>query len=76
MCHVVVNDCPNLPRDEFDRLKAILHQCVRDGPAAQNREHRPDWRAHLRGRVAWATQLNAGKGARLARLYERIDWTA
>lgn len=76
VCHVVVNDRPNLPRDEFDRLKAILHQCVRDGPATQNREQRPDWRAHLRGRVAWATQLNPAKGARLAQLFDRIDWAA
>ena len=75
VCGIVVNAHANLPRDEFDRLKAILHQCVRDGPSAQNRDGRADWRAHLRGRVAWAEQLNAAKAVRLRRMFDRIDWT-
>ncbi len=75
VCGIVVNAHPNLPRDEFDRLKAILHQCVRDGPAAQNRDGHADWRGHLRGRVAWAAQINAGKAARLKQLFDRIDWS-
>ena len=75
VCSIVVNQHPNLPRPEFDRLKAILHQCVLKGPAAQNREGRQRWRDYLQGRVAWATQLNPGKGQRLKRLLDRIDWT-
>lgn len=74
VCGIVVNDHPNLPRDAFDRLKAILHRCVVDGPGGQNREGRLDWRAHLRGRVAWAAQLNPAGGARLKALFDRIDW--
>lgn len=74
VCGIVVNQHANLPRDEFDRLKAILHQCVRDGPHRQNREQVPNWREHLRGRVAWAAQLNPAKALRLQRLYEQIDW--
>ncbi|HKX41174.1 MAG TPA: reverse transcriptase family protein [Burkholderiaceae bacterium] len=75
VCSIVVNRHPNLPRDEFDRLKAILHGCATQGPAAQNREARPDWREHLRGRVAWAEQINPRKAQRLRRLYEQIDWS-
>lgn len=74
VCGVVVNQHVNLPRDEFDRLKAILHQCVRDGPHGQNRGQVPNWREHLRGRVAWSAQLNPAKAQRLQRLYEQIDW--
>ncbi len=72
--HVVVNQRPNLPRPEFDRLKAILHRCATDGPAAQNRDQHPHWRSHLQGRVAWAAQLNPAKALRLQRLLDRIDW--
>lgn len=75
VCGIVVNARPNLPRDEFDRLKATLHRCVVDGPSAQNRDGHADWRGHLQGRVAWAAQLNAGKAARLRALLERIDWS-
>lgn len=74
VCHLVVNDRPNLQRAEFDRLKAILHHCVLHGPSTQNREGRADWPAYLRGRLAWATQLNPSKAQRLRRLFEQIDW--
>jgi RNA-directed DNA polymerase len=75
VCSIVVNQHPNLPRPEFDRLKAILHQCVAQGPASQNREGRPHWREYLHGRVAWATQLNPSKAQRLKRLLDQIDWS-
>jgi hypothetical protein len=74
VCGIVVNDKPNLARDEFDRLKAVLHRCVVDGPSTQNRDGHADWRAHLQGRVAWAAQLNPAKAARLEKLLDRIDW--
>lgn len=75
VCHIVVNDHPNLPRPEFDRLKAVLHACVRHGPSTQNREGHLRWQAHLEGRVAWAAQLNAAKAERLKRLLRQIDWS-
>ena len=31
---VVVNEKPNVTRGEFDRLKAILTNCVRSGPGS------------------------------------------
>ena len=74
VCNVVVNSRPNLARDEFDRLKAVLHQCALHGPSTQNRDGLAHWREHLRGRVAWAAQLNAAKAERLQRLFECIDW--
>lgn len=74
VCNIVVNRHVNLPRPAFDRLKAILHQCVTHGPAAQNREGLPNWRDHLHGRVAWAAQLNPAKAERLQRLLAQIDW--
>jgi hypothetical protein len=75
VCGMVVNQHPNLPRPEFDRLKAVLHQCVLHGPGAQNREGHVHWRAHLEGRVGWAVQVNAAKGARLQRLLAQVDWS-
>jgi hypothetical protein len=74
VCGIVVNDKPNLPRDEFDRLKATLHHCVVDGPSSQNRDGHADWRAHLQGRVAWAAQLNPARAQKLKALLDRITW--
>lgn len=75
VCHVVVNRQPNLPRAEFDQLKAVLYRCVIEGPSTQNRTGHAHWQAYLRGRVAWVAQLNPSKATRLQRLLERIDWS-
>jgi hypothetical protein len=71
---LLVNRHPNPPRVEYERLKAILTNCRRYGPASQNRENRPDFRAHLQGRIAWFRLANPGKGAKLEALFEHIDW--
>jgi hypothetical protein len=71
---VVVNARPNVRRAEYDALKAILYNCLRHGPASQNRNARPDFRAHLLGRVAHVGLLNASRGRRLRELFERVCW--
>ena len=38
MAGVVLNAHPNVPRPEYERLKATLCNCVRHGPASQNRD--------------------------------------
>jgi retron-type reverse transcriptase len=73
---LVVNDHSNVGRDEFDTLKAILHNCARKGPHGQNRTAEPDFRRHLDGRVAWVEQVNPHRGIRLPRLFDRIAWGA
>jgi hypothetical protein len=72
---IVVNAYCNIGRAEFDVLKAMLHNCVRFGPTAQNRAQVPDFRRHLDGRVTWAEQVNPARGSKLRRLFDRIDWS-
>jgi RNA-directed DNA polymerase len=71
---LVVNAHPNVARADYDRLKAILHNAARTGPEAQNRDGHPDFRAHLRGRVAFVEMVNPARGARLRRWFARIEW--
>jgi RNA-directed DNA polymerase len=71
---LVVNARVSIPRREIDTLRAILTNCVRHGPASQNRERRPDFRAHLAGRIAWVQSVNASQSARLQCLFDQIDW--
>jgi RNA-directed DNA polymerase len=59
---VVVNERPNVPRPDYDALKATLHNCVRHGPDGQNRESHPDFRAHL------------ARSERLRAVFDRIAW--
>lgn len=72
---LTINAHANLARDEFDRLKAALHNCVHKGPAKQNRSAVPDFRAHLEGRVSFVQSVNATRGGKLRALFEQIDWS-
>jgi hypothetical protein len=71
---VVLNRRINLPRADYDQLKAILCNCVRHGPQGQNRAGVADFRAQLAGRVAHAVRVNPERGGRLLRLFEQIAW--
>ncbi|MES2657307.1 MAG: reverse transcriptase family protein [Verrucomicrobiota bacterium] len=71
---LVLNEKPNIDRREFDRLKAILTNCARHGPASQNRENHPEFAAHLAGKLTWVRFIHPGKEAKLRAIFERIDW--
>lgn len=72
---LTVNVRPAVPRAERERLRAILTNCVRHGPASQNRERHADFRAHLVGRVMWVAHVNGAHARRLRTLLDAIDWT-
>ncbi len=71
---VVLNAHANIGRDDYDRLKAILYNCVRHGPGSQNRAGHDNFRAYLAGRIAYVHMLNPSRGRRLRELFERIRW--
>jgi RNA-directed DNA polymerase len=75
VCGVVVNVHPNPVRHEYDRLKAILHNAGRHGPASQNRSGVGDFEAHLRGRISWVSSLNPDRGAKLRQRFAHVDWS-
>jgi RNA-directed DNA polymerase len=71
---LVVNQRINVARDEFDRLKAVLTNCVRHGATSQNRKGHAAFREHLSGRVGFVESVNAVRGAKLRGVFERIVW--
>lgn len=71
---LVTNARINVPRKDFDRLKAVLTNCVRHGSESQNREQLPHFRAHMEGRVGFVESVNPVKGKRLREILRRIRW--
>ncbi len=71
---LILNQSLNTRREEFDRLKAILHRCVIQGPEAANAGHHSDFRAHLYGRIQHIAQRNDTRRAKLVQLFEKIVW--
>jgi hypothetical protein len=74
VCGIVVNERPNIPRAEYDTLKAILHNAAVHGPASQNTAALADFRAHLLGRISWVGSLNPDRGEKLQRQFAAITW--
>ncbi len=72
---IVLNQRTNIRRDEYDQLKATLHNCVKHGPAEQNRQSRPDYRMHLLGKINWVKQLNPARAEKLTKIFAEIDWS-
>nr|WP_245645299.1 reverse transcriptase family protein [Pseudonocardia acaciae] len=71
---LVVNAEPAVARDEYDTLRALLHNCARTGPTEQNRTGHPDFAAHVRGRIAWVAATHPGRGEKLLAQYRAIRW--
>ena len=69
---LVTNQRINIVRADFDRLKAILNNCVHHGPAMQNRDSHSNFQAHLEGRVAFVESVNPIKGQRLRKIFNQI----
>jgi RNA-directed DNA polymerase len=71
---IVVNQRPNIRRALYDELKAILTNCLRHGPAGQNREAHPEFRSHLLGRIAYVRMIHPQRGAKLRAMFDQIKW--
>jgi len=71
---VVVNQCVNVDRAEYDRIKALLCNCLRTGARSQNREQHEDFPQHVLGRIGHVKHLNPARGDKLLEMFRRIDW--
>lgn len=68
VCGAVVNDKVNLMRDQRLKLRAIVHNVVRNGvavEAAKNDESEEFFLRKLKGKLNWYRQLNPSKGQAL-----------
>ncbi len=71
---LILNEKPNVKREEYDQLKAILHNCVREGWQSQNLNKHPEFRSHLEGRLGWVSASNSARGEKLRAVFEKIVW--
>ncbi|MCH9806094.1 MAG: reverse transcriptase family protein [Alphaproteobacteria bacterium] len=71
---VIINQHLNIAREDYDKLKAILFNCVKHGPESQNRDEHSDFRAHLDGRITWVENVNWSRGQKLRAMFLKIRW--
>ncbi len=72
---VIVNRRLNVPRRDYDLLKATLTNCARLGPDSQNLDRHPRFRDHLEGRIAFVEWTNPARGRRLRAIFDTIEWS-
>lgn len=71
---LVINSHLNVSRRDFDELKAILTNCLRSGPASQNRAAHCNFRHHLLGRISFIAMVSPSRGQKLRAIFDRIQW--
>jgi hypothetical protein len=71
---LVLNARLNVPRGEYELLKAILTNSARAAPDDQNRAGVPDFRSHLLGRIAHVAAIHPQRGAKLRAIFDKITW--
>jgi RNA-directed DNA polymerase len=71
---LVTNQRLNIRRKDYDLLKATLTNCLRYGPASQNRRAHPHFREHLAGRISFIESVHPEKGSRLRAMFDKIEW--
>jgi len=73
---VIVNKHTNIDRRYYDRVKAILTNCLRHGIEDQNIERHDNFQAHLLGCIMFINSLNKRRGEKLLGLYRQINFTS
>jgi len=72
---LVVNETLNVPRKERRRLRAILHNCKKDGPLSQNKSAKVDFSSYLKGKIDFVNMVNPGAAKKLYDLHAEINWS-
>ncbi|MFN7974826.1 MAG: reverse transcriptase domain-containing protein [Acidobacteriota bacterium] len=68
---VVVNEKLGVTREERRRLRAILHNCAKNGLARENRGAHPRFADHLKGKVSFVTMVDPERGKPLVEALDR-----
>jgi retron-type reverse transcriptase len=70
---VVVNDRPGVAKKEVRRIRAILHRARYEGLDRQNRDGRKNFRAWLRGKIAYIGMVRPEVGNKLRAALQALE---
>jgi hypothetical protein len=73
---LVVNERPAVAREDYDRLRAVLHDAAVHGLAEANRDGHADFAAQLAGWVAWVAHRHPSRGVKLQAMLRAALTTA
>ena len=75
---LVINDKPNIPREYYRRIRAIIHNCIKDGVHKQNLEGDDEavFKQRLYGYAYYIHSVNQKLGNNLLQLLEHVNWNS
>jgi hypothetical protein len=71
---LVVNDKVSLGKEKKKRLRAIVHNIVKNGPVAENRDNDPFFKERILGHLALAKMIEPDFGNALSDSLKNVDW--
>ncbi|TCS94878.1 reverse transcriptase domain-containing protein [Hazenella coriacea] len=69
---IVVNEKPNLTRQDLRRFRALLHNVEKNGLEAENRSNHPNFWAYIQGTTSYIRMVRPELGEKLGEQVERI----
>ncbi len=77
---VVVNKKINIDRKEYKRLRAVIHNCIKNGPIKEMDRWGSgtidEFKMALFGHINFVRMLNPEKGDRLMEGFKKIRWSS
>ena len=77
MLGMTINQHPNIPRHIYDRYKAILHNCAKQGFSLNGARYSPDYVdnpegfvSHLQGKISYFQTVNSHRAQKLKKLLD------
>lgn len=72
---LTVNNKPNIPREYYRKVKAIIHNCIKYGVQSQNlKRGEKIFKQHLYGHAYYILSINQKLGNNLLEQLERVNW--
>lgn len=68
----VVNQKVNVSKDEYRRLRALLHKCEVQGVERVADRPVPEFKSHIRGRIQRVIEVNPKRGNKLLEKYRQL----
>ncbi len=84
---VINSGRPNVPKDYVQNLRAVIHNCVKNGPLIQMKKFKElrqrskqvkdleSFRESLKGMISYVMGINHDRGQKLLLDFNRINWT-
>jgi len=71
---VINSGKPNVPKEYKRNLRAVIHNCIKQGPATQTKKSMEEFKRSLMGKINYVLSINQKAGCKLLCEFRKINW--